>query len=102
MQPVKSAELEPFLERNPLVVDVRPLEQAEPSRFQDALRLPLKDIQDGNHALPKDRPILLVCERGLMSELAGLYLEAGGYAQVYNLEGGLRKLGQKAASSTAL
>jgi rhodanese-related sulfurtransferase len=27
-----------------------------------------------------------------MSELAGLYLEAAGYAQVYSLEGGFRAL----------
>jgi len=36
--------------------------------------------------------LLLVCERGVTSELAGLYLEAAGYELVYNLEGGLRKL----------
>lgn len=96
MRSVKPGDLESFLSDNPLVVDVRPPEQAEASGFQGASRVTLKDIQDGNHALPRDRPILLVCERGLMSELAGLYLEAAGYAQVYNLEGGLRKLGHKA------
>jgi len=96
MKLLKPADLEPFLGDHPLIVDVRPLEQPLQGRFQSALRVPLQDIQNGNHALPKDRPILLVCERGLMSELAGLYLEAAGYTQVYNLEGGLRKLEQKA------
>lgn len=74
------------------MVDVRPPGQAGPVGFAQALCVPLADIQGGNHRLPKDRPILLVCERGVMSELAGLYLEAAGYERVYHLEGGLRGL----------
>ncbi len=92
MRTLKPELLPSFLQENPVVVDVRPPEQYNPDDFAGALHLPLADIQHGNHSLPKDRPILLICERGVMSELAGLYLEAAGYAQVYNLEGGLRKL----------
>ncbi len=94
MRTLKSDLLKSFLQENPLVVDVRPPEQYDQNDFEGALHLPLHDIQHGNHSLPKDRPILLICERGVMSELAGLYLEAAGYEQVYNLEGGLRKLRQ--------
>lgn len=86
--------LKHFLQDNPVVVDVRPPEQYSHDDFAGALHLPLADIQQGNHSLPKDRPLLLICERGVMSELASLYLEAAGYDLVYNLEGGLQKLRQ--------
>jgi rhodanese-related sulfurtransferase len=39
---------------------------------------------------PKDAPLCLVCERGHISELAGLYLEQAGFRAVHNLAGGLR------------
>lgn len=92
MRTLKPELLKNFLLDSPVVVDVRPPEQYNQDDFIQALHVPLSDIQHGNHNLPKDRPLLLVCERGVMSELAGLYLEAAGYQQVYNLEGGLQKL----------
>lgn len=84
--------LENFLLESPVIVDVRSPEQYNPSDLEGALHIPLQDIQHGKHNLPKDRPLLLVCERGVMSELAGLYLEADGYGEVYHLAGGLNAL----------
>lgn len=92
MRTIKPEQLKNFLLESPLVVDVRPPEQYSPGDLEGALHIPLRDIQQGHHNLPKDRPLLLICERGVMSELAGLYLEAAGYQQVYHLEGGLQKL----------
>lgn len=92
MRTLKPELLNNFLLDSPVVVDVRPPEQYNRDDLAQALHIPLHDIQHGNHNLPKDRPLLLVCERGVMSELAGLYLEAAGYELVYNLEGGLQKL----------
>ncbi len=40
--------------------------------------------------LPRETPIVLVCWRGQVSELAGLYLEAAGFASIYHLAGGVR------------
>ncbi|RIH86659.1 rhodanese-like domain-containing protein [Calidithermus roseus] len=92
MRILKAEMLEAFLQENPLIVDVRPEAEYARGSLEGAIHLPVKAIQHGDHDLPKDRPILLICERGAMSELAGLYLEAAGYEQVYNLEGGLRAL----------
>lgn len=92
MRTIKPELLKSFLQENPVVVDVRPPGQYKPGDLEGALHIPLRDIQQGHHNLPKDRPLLLICERGVMSELAGLYLEAAGYQQVYHLEGGLQKL----------
>lgn len=92
MRTLKPELFKSFLQESPVIVDVRLPEQYNPNDLEGALHIPLHDIQHGNHNLPKDRPLLLICERGVMSELAGLYLEAAGYQQVYNLEGGLQKL----------
>ncbi len=40
--------------------------------------------------LPPDKPVYLICERGQVSELAGLYLEAAGFENVFHLAGGTR------------
>ena len=56
--------------------------------------LPLEAVQAGD--LPpdvdRDAPVYLVCERGLISELAGLYLEQAGFLHTFNVLGGLRAL----------
>jgi rhodanese-related sulfurtransferase len=50
----------------------------------------LEDIQNNILPdLPKDTPIYLICERGVVSELAGLYFETAGFTEVYNLAGGM-------------
>lgn len=97
MRSLKAELLEDFLKDDPVIVDVRPQGEYGRGSLEGAIHITVQDIQHGNHDLPKDRPILLICERGMMSELAGLYLETAGYQQVWNLEGGLRKLPQKPA-----
>lgn len=92
MKILKLELLEAFLSEDPVVVDVRPAGQYVAGDFEGAIHVPLLDIQQGKHQLAMGRPILLLCERGVMSELAGLYLEAAGYNQIWNLEGGLGKL----------
>ncbi|MER3479756.1 MAG: rhodanese-like domain-containing protein [Meiothermus sp.] len=92
MKSLDAADLAAFLERQPLVVDVRSPVLFRQGSLEGALNIPTAEIQQGQHQLPKDRPILLVCERGIQSELAGLYLEADGYGEVYHLAGGLNAL----------
>lgn len=93
MNTLKPDQLETFLQQSPQLVDIRPAAEFAKGSLGGALNVPLAEVQGGQHGLPKDRPILLICERGMQSELAGLYLETQGYAQVWNLAGGLRKLG---------
>ena len=53
--------------------------------------LSLDTVQRGDlPGLEPSTPIYLVCERGQVSELAGLYLEAAGFTAVYHLAGGTR------------
>lgn len=53
--------------------------------------LSLDRVQQGTLPdLPLDTPLYLVCARGQISELAGLYLEAAGFTAVCHLAGGLK------------
>ncbi|HEX7022889.1 MAG TPA: rhodanese-like domain-containing protein [Trueperaceae bacterium] len=90
MQGISVAGLQAALASETVVFDLRPAPPAD-DRIPGALSLRLEDVQAGRlPELPKDQPVILVCERGQLSELAGLYLEAAGFQEVYNLLGGMR------------
>lgn len=75
------------------VVDVRDPATTARDPLAGARRLPLEAIQQGAAPddLPRDAPLYLVCERGLLSELAALYLRDAGY-DARNVRGGLRAM----------
>lgn len=77
------------------VFDTRTRTQFERDALAGSELLTLEDIQANKFPqLPKDTPIYLICERGQISELVGLYLETAGYQHVYNLAGGFNALRQ--------
>uniref|UniRef100_A0A7C5REN9 Rhodanese-like domain-containing protein n=1 Tax=Thermus caliditerrae TaxID=1330700 RepID=A0A7C5REN9_9DEIN len=90
MRKVRPEELPALLEQGVRVVDVRPPDRRQTPLPFPAEWIPMERIQKGEHGLPKV-PLLLVCEKGLLSQVAALYLEAEGY-EVMSLEGGLLAL----------
>jgi rhodanese-related sulfurtransferase len=75
-------------------LDVRTPVQYGRDGLPGSRSLPLERIQSGEvpRDVEADEPIYLVCDRGQISELAGLYLEQAGYGRVFNVLGGLRAL----------
>ncbi|MDM7324612.1 MAG: rhodanese-like domain-containing protein [Thermus sp.] len=92
MRKVKPEELHALLQQGVKVVDVRPADSRRTPLPFPAEWVPLEKIQAGKHGLPTV-PLLLVCEKGLISQVAALFLEAEGY-EAMSLEGGLRALTQ--------
>ncbi|GAA5334697.1 MULTISPECIES: rhodanese-like domain-containing protein [Thermus] len=90
MRKVRPEELPALLAQGVKVVDVRPADRRTTPLPFPAEWVPLEKIQKGEHGLPKV-PLLLVCEKGLLSQVAALYLEAEGY-EAMSLEGGLQAL----------
>ncbi|APD10231.1 MULTISPECIES: rhodanese-like domain-containing protein [Thermus] len=90
MRKVRPEELKALLAQGVKVVDVRPADRRTTPLPFPAEWVPLEKIQKGEHSLPKV-PLLLVCEKGLLSQVAALYLEAEGY-EAMSLEGGLQAL----------
>lgn len=68
--------------RSPAIVKMDGIPGAEAIKLEDIQNDILPD-------LPKNTPVYLICERGVVSELAGLYFETAGFTEVYNLAGGM-------------
>jgi len=76
-------------EPNTLIVDVRTEAEREQLRIPGSIAAPMEKIMQGGAALPKDKPLLLVCAVGGRSYAAGLYLAQEKYPRIYNLRGGI-------------
>lgn len=77
-----------------LVVDVRSeAELLGPSGHLHGVRhVPLERVLDGAlDELPKEAPVILVCEAGVRSRTAAEVLVQRGHAEVYTLVGGMRR-----------
>ena len=90
---MRAVDIEQFLEeleRGSAAFDVRTEAQHQRDGLPGTKVLSLEAVQAGDLPdVPKGEPIYLICERGQVSELAGLYLEAAGFGEVYNVAGGM-------------
>ncbi|MEM7737179.1 MAG: rhodanese-like domain-containing protein [Deinococcota bacterium] len=72
----------------PYIIDIRPVSD---DVLGVDVQMSLEAIQAGTFPnIPKDTSVLIICTYGRVSELAGAYLEAAGFTDVYNLAGGVR------------
>ncbi len=71
------------------IVDVRTPNEYEQGRLPDASNLPADVLPEQLESLPRDRKILVYCERGVRSEKACRLLASNGFENVSLLEGGL-------------
>ena len=93
MRPVEPDDLAALFRQGAVLVDTRPWEVALKRPLHEALHLPLDQIQRGaTPAVAKDVTVIVVCEWGRKSALAGLYLEARGFTDVRHLRGGVAAL----------
>lgn len=90
---MKSVDITTFaraLAEGTTIFDTRSYAQYQQDGFAGSEHLPLEQAQAGT--LPKvssNDTIYLICERGQVSELVGLYLENAGFQEVYNVAGGM-------------
>ena len=71
------------------LIDVRSVQEYQQGALPGSTLIPFWEIMKGEHSLPKDKPILLICAVGGRSLAVGQYLSMKGYQEVYNLSGGL-------------
>lgn len=71
------------------VLDVRdPDEVEEFGRLQSAVNIPLGNLRDRLEEIPRDRPVVTYCQKGLRGYLAACALIGSGFPEVANLRGG--------------
>lgn len=76
----------------PMIVDVRSQGEYDRDHVPGAVHIPFYSIGSGLNALgySKQSPIVLYCEHGPRSGIAGFTLFLSGYDQVYSLEGHMK------------
>ena len=76
-------------DKNLLLVDVRNPSELREGAIAGSTLVPLMDIVKGRKAIPKDRPILLICAVGGRSLALGKLMSKYGWPEIYNLKGGI-------------
>ncbi len=72
----------------PLLVDVREPNEFVQVRAAGAVLLPLSTFLLRYQQLPRDRPLLMICQTGARSGQATAFLLANGWTDVVNVAGG--------------
>ena len=77
-------------QRQAVWVDVRPAEQFQAGHIAQARNVPAADLEQKAASLPKNKPLVVVCDNGRDSARAAAKLRAQGFADAVPLEGGMR------------
>lgn len=72
-----------------VLIDVREPVERDVARLPGGLDIPLGQLPDHLDAIPRDRPLILMCHHGVRSAMAAGFLERNGFTGVCNLEGGI-------------
>src|SRR5690606_6955324 len=75
--------------REGVFLDVRSIEQYKAGHIPQSRNVPAADVANKLGGLPKEKPIIVVCERGRTSIGVVNTLKSNGFQDVYSLQGGL-------------
>ena len=74
---------------NVLILDVRNADEYSRGHIANAVLIPLPTLHTRLDELPRDRPIIVQCQRGGRSAAGAATLDAFGFSDVHELSGGL-------------
>lgn len=77
-------------QRQAVWVDVRPAEQFRAGHIAQARNMPAAEVEQKAGSLPKNKPLVLVCETGRDAGRVASRLRSQGFAEVAVMEGGMR------------
>ena len=72
------------------LVDVRTEQEVRRGMISGARHIPLQELPSRLQEIPRDRPVVFYCQSGARSMQAGAFLASRGWAEVYNLRGGVQ------------
>jgi len=78
-----------YQQNSAMFVDVRESYEWENYHIPNSTLIPLADLQNKLDTLPRDKPIIFVCESGSRSSYARDVLRGAGFTRVSSLVGGL-------------
>lgn len=71
------------------IIDVREAEEVAEGMIPGAIHIPLGDIPSRFSEIQQNDDIILVCRSGKRSQKAYEFLEAQGYTNLFNMDGGM-------------
>lgn len=90
MRPVYWREVQSADNQKTMLIDVRTVAEHELGTIAGAVNIPLDDLRDRIHEIPKDKEVVVFCAVGLRGYLAERILRGRGYDNVRNLSGGYK------------
>lgn len=75
--------------REPVVIDVRSNKEWNTGHIEGAVHIPLGELAQRASQIPRDRPVVTICEGGYRSSLAGSVLARAGLDQVTTVQDGM-------------
>jgi rhodanese-related sulfurtransferase len=98
MKPLNADELKQWFDRRKsfYVLDVREPWEFEIVRLPNARLIPLRQLRPPLPDIPADQPVVVYCHHGTRSLIAAKMLEKSGFAEVYNLKGGIHQYALRA------
>lgn len=73
----------------PVVLDVREPWELEICRIDGAVAMPMRLVPAHAATLDAAAPVVVVCHHGMRSMQVAMFLEREGFADVFNLQGGI-------------
>lgn len=92
MRQISAQELYEYIDSShAFIIDLRSPRQFVKKHVRGAKNISIEQIENGTHHLPKDKEIILYCERGGLSSMAVSILESQGY-HAKSVVGGMNAL----------
>ena len=73
---------------NSLILDVRTHEEVRAGGIPNSIHIPLDELRERIHELPRDRHLVITCRTGVRSYAAYRILKQSGFERLANLSGG--------------
>jgi phage shock protein E len=70
-----------------IILDVRTKEEFNEGHLEDAILIPVSELESRLDELPKDKPIITYCKSGVRSRNAANMLVENGFTQIYDMGG---------------
>ncbi|MBF0198724.1 MAG: MBL fold metallo-hydrolase [Planctomycetes bacterium] len=80
-----------FQQEQPVILDVRAKGETESGKFPQAVNIPLDELPESIAQLNPQSPTLVHCAGGYRSSAAVSFLQANGFTEVKDLEGGFKQ-----------
>ncbi|WJF89568.1 rhodanese-like domain-containing protein [Paraburkholderia bonniea] len=78
----------------PVLLDVREPWEIETAKIAGSLAIPMREIPARYAELDDATPLICICHHGARSAQVARFLEANGYAEIFNLDGGIHAWSQ--------